>query len=193
VQYVVTGSGAETYGETLAGGSFWHSLGQDFHKATHWMGGHLGEVAGAAALIAAQAIPGVDVAVDSAEAAEAAEAFEAADEGATTATGKSGIKYSRKLVKNPEGTELTDFAEDAKPAEGNPYTKKVSRLPKTKANLRSIGVFTAGTSTLRDLAQGTLGDADPPPNQPPPPPGGGPPPNFVGEYSTPTSGNPYLN
>eukprot|EP01047_Picozoa_sp_COSAG01_P035402 COSAG01_NODE_2714_length_7204_cov_8.116397_2_plen_81_part_00 len=43
----------------------------------------LGEVAGVAALGAAQFIPGVDVAVDSAEAAEAAEAFETGEEGAT--------------------------------------------------------------------------------------------------------------
>jgi hypothetical protein len=142
------------------------------------MGGHLGETAGVAAFLGAQLIPGVDVAVDSAEAAEAAEAFEGADEGAVSAKGKSGTRFFRN-----KGTEE------------NPYTKRVSRLPKTEATLSSQGKFFAGTSAVNDAIHGTLGNADPPPNnQPPPnnPPPQGPAPNLVGEFSS-ASGNPYLN
>jgi hypothetical protein len=173
---MVYGGGHETYGQDLAGGSFWHSLGNDFKTAGHWMGNHLGEVAGVAALGAAQFIPGVDVAVDSAEAAEAAEAFEAGEEGTTSAVGKSGTKYARQVYDD-----------------GTTYSKRVKYLPKTAARLSSAGKFGLGSSVLGDATSGrllTTGDPAPPP--PPPPSSGGPPPNLVGEFSA-ASGNPYLN
>eukprot|EP01047_Picozoa_sp_COSAG01_P082864 COSAG01_NODE_17103_length_1178_cov_1.866543_1_plen_180_part_00 len=171
---MVYGGGHETYGQDLAGGSFWHSLGNDFKTAGHWMGHHLGEVAGGIALGAAQFIPGVDVAVDTAEAAEAAEAFEAGEEGAT-AVGKSGTKYARQLTED-----------------GAKYTKRVKSLPKTASRLSSAGKQGLGFSVLGDATSGRLLTTGAAPSAPPPPSSGGPPPNLVGEFSA-ASGNPYLN
>ena len=160
---MVYGGRHDSYGETLAGGSFWHSLGQDFKKATHWMGNHLGEIGGAA-LIGAQFIPGVDAVVDAGTAADLAATSADTAETAETADAAEGASKASKVTKRFK----------------NPIRRGIYKV----GHYGGMGAAVAGQ---------VIGDGGPPPGQPPPPPPpNAPPPNLVGEYSAP-SGNPYLN
>ena len=153
----------ETYGETLAGGSFWHSLGNDFKKAGHWMGNHLGEI-GVGALVGAQFIPGVDAVVDLGTAGvESAEAGEGAEEAASSARDPA-----------PKGKKWA-----------NPLRRRIrSGMVKGGVGASVGGPIIGGITDAVDPPK--------PPPPPDLGPGGGPPPNLVGQYSA-QSGNPYLN
>ena len=153
---MVYGGGHESYGETLAGGSF-----------GSWFKDHLGAI-GAAALIGAQFIPGVDAVVDAGVGADVA------------ATGA-------------EAAEGAEGAEGADAAEGASKASKASKAPKRYKNPIRRGVKKVGTyGGLGAQGVGAVIGSSGGQPPPPPPPGGGPPPNVVGEYSS-ASGNPYLN
>eukprot|EP01047_Picozoa_sp_COSAG01_P066792 COSAG01_NODE_9289_length_2493_cov_192.326650_3_plen_156_part_00 len=153
----------DTYGETLAGGSF-------FGKVGHWFSDHKGAIVGAlgtAAFVGAQFIPGVDAVVDTTAAADvaatSAEAAEAA-EGTAEAEGES-VSAAKKAFKNPVQRKLAG------------YTKSAGKFASVS------GAVMTGQEMLQDQSQ----------TPPSGPPALAPPPNLVGEYDANTSGNPYLH
>jgi hypothetical protein len=159
----------ESYGQTLAGGNFFKNVG-------HWFSDHKGAIAagaGGLAFLAAQAIPGLDVAVDTAAASDLA---------TTTAESADAAEDGSAAAKAVEG------GEDGAP-KGKRWANPRRRAFAGNAKFVSKGVGGVGAMSLGgEMLQNSSGA---PPATPPP--AYTPPPNMVGAYSAPTSGNPYLS